>query len=300
MEEVEDLAQRYLSDTIEGLVDEHCPDGVYPEEWDLDGLATRLEQIYDHGYDFGAIDLETIDAGQFSDALYEDALAAYERREEEVGGPEVMREIERRVILTVVDRKWREHLYEMDALRDGIGLRAVGQRDPLTEYQREAYDSFADMMGGVKEEAVTYFFRLPIRREGDGDGASPPAASGGPTVTASSAAATAASAPAAAQSADGDGAASRVAAAIPLNERGSATQLSYRAGGTGGGSSSYTAGGGATTTTDEQGREVERREDGSTVRKVAAGRTYTADDKVGRNDPCPCGSGKKYKRCHGA
>ncbi len=305
MEEVEDLAQRYLSDTIEGLVDEHCPDGVYPEEWDLDGLATRIEQIYDHGYDFAAIDLETIDVGQLSDALYEDALAAYERREEEVGGSEVMREIERRVILTVVDRKWREHLYEMDALRDGIGLRAVGQRDPLTEYQREAYDSFADMMGGVKEEAVTYFFRLPIRREGEGqgDGASPDAASGGPTVTASSAAATAATAPAAARSADGGegaGAASRVAAAIPLKERGGATQLSYRAGDAGSGSSSYTAGGGSTTTTDGQGREVERRDDGSTVRKVAAGNTYTADDKVGRNDPCPCGSGKKYKRCHGA
>ncbi len=305
MEEVEDLAQRYLSDTIEGLVDEHCPDGVYPEEWDLDGLATRLEQMYDHGYDFGDIDLETIDAGQLSDALYEDALAAYERREEEVGGPEVMREIERRVILTVVDRKWREHLYEMDALRDGIGLRAVGQRDPLTEYQREAYDSFAEMMGGVKEEAVTYFFRLPIRREGEGqgEGAGPQASSGGPTVTASSAAATAATAPEPARSAadgGGDGAASRVAAAIPLKERGTATQLSYRAGGSGGGSSSYTADGGSTTTTDEQGREVERRDDGSTVRKVAAGNTYTAEDKVGRNDPCPCGSGKKYKRCHGA
>ncbi|MEX2548620.1 MAG: preprotein translocase subunit SecA [Nitriliruptoraceae bacterium] len=305
MEEVEDLAQRYLSDTIEGLIDEHCPDGVYPEEWDLDGLATRLEQIYEHGYDFGAIDLETIDAGQLSNELYEDALAAYERREEEVGGPEVMREIERRVILTVVDRKWREHLYEMDALRDGIGLRAVGQRDPLTEYQREAYDSFADMMGGVKEEAVTYFFRLPIQREGEAEGARPAGASGGPTVTAASAAATAATAPTAARSADGhdgdgNGAASRVAAAIPLQERGSASQLSYRAGGSGGGASSYTTGEGSTTTTDDQGREVERREDGSTVRKVAAGSTYTADDKVGRNDPCPCGSGKKYKRCHGA
>ena len=314
MEEVADLAERYLADTISGLVDEFCPPGVYPEEWALDDLQIRLEQVYDHGYDFAGIDLERIDRDQLIEELTADILAAYEGRIEEVGGEEVMREIERRVILTVVDRKWREHLYEMDALRDGIGLRAVGQRDPLTEYQREAYDSFAIMMGGVKEEAVTYFFRLPITREEparqdgapagapDGSAAAPqegaPAAAQGaatgPRVSAASAAQTAARAPAAA------GAASRVAQAIPLEERGGSQQLTYRSGSGGGGSSSYTVGDGATTTTDDRGREVEKRDDGSTVRKVAAGSTYTAEEKVGRNDPCPCGSGQKYKRCHGA
>ncbi len=301
MEEVADLAERYLADTVTGLVDEFCPPGVYPEEWALDDLQLRLEQVYDHTYDVTAIDLERIDRDQLIEELTADILAAYERRVEEVGGEEVMREIERRVILTVVDRKWREHLYEMDALRDGIGLRAVGQRDPLTEYQREAYDSFAIMMGGVKEEAVTYFFRLPISGE---DPATRPAAErqaaaeAGPSVTAASAAATAASAPAAAGS--GGGATARVAAAIPLKERGGGGQLTYRSGGGGAGSSSYTVGDGATATTDDSGREVEKRDDGSTVRKVAAGSTYTAEEKVGRNDPCPCGSGKKYKRCHGA
>lgn len=293
-DEVEDLASRYLSDTIGSLVDEHCPPGVYPEEWDLEGLGVRLEQVYDHSVDLGSIDLERIDLDQLIEDLHVDMLAAYERRVEEVGGPEVMRELERRVILTVVDRKWREHLYEMDALRDGIGLRAVGQRDPLTEYQREAYDSFAAMMGGVKEEAVTYFFRLPIKREvaeGAEAGAAPGGdVAGGPTVTAASAAATAASGPSAARS---------VAAAVPLTDRGDAARLSYRSAG-GGGASSYTVDGSASTTTDAQGREVEKRQDGSTVRKVAAGSTYTADEKVGRNDPCPCGSGQKYKRCHGA
>ncbi|TVP66562.1 MAG: preprotein translocase subunit SecA [Nitriliruptor sp.] len=296
MEEVEDLASRYLSDTIAGLVDEHCPPGVYPEEWDLDGLSARLEQVYDHRYDFGAIDLERIDQNQLIEELHEDMLAVYEQRVEEVGGPDVMREIERRVILTVVDRKWREHLYEMDALRDGIGLRAVGQRDPLTEYQREAYDSFAAMMGGVKEEATTYFFRLPIKRAEEQAAASTDG-EGRPQVTTATAAATASTAPAAA--AVGAASSSRVAEAIPLQDRGDGARLSYRSGG-GGGSSSYTAGDGASTTTDAQGREVEKRDDGSTVRKVAAGTTYTAEDKVGRNDPCPCGSGKKYKRCHGA
>jgi preprotein translocase subunit SecA len=300
-EAISELAQKYLDDTVEGLVEEHCPPGVYPEEWDLDGLAARLEQVYDCTYDFAAIDLEEVDTERLVDDLLEDAYEAYERREEEVGGEEVMREIERRVILSVVDRKWREHLYEMDALRDGIGLRAVGQRDPLTEYQREAYDSFVGMMAGVKEEAVTYFFRLPVRHEGEaaaGDGQR------GPQVTAASAAATAASRPVRTGPADGGAGAAdadakqRVAEAIPLEERKAAANLSYRSGG---GAASYAVGATtSTTTTDDQGRQVEKRDDGSTVRRVAAGSTYTADEKVGRNDPCPCGSGKKFKRCHGA
>ena len=306
MDEVAELAERYLADTVSGLMDEFCPQGVYPEEWSLDDLQIRLEQVYDHGYDFAAIDLERIDRDQLIEELTADILSAYERRIEEVGGEEVMREIERRVILTVVDRKWREHLYEMDALRDGIGLRAVGQRDPLTEYQREAYDSFAIMMGGVKEEATTYFFRLPITREDPATGAAAAQQSGeqpGPSVTADSAAQTAARAPAAvgarAGTAATPAAAARVAQAIPLEERGGSQQFTYRSGGGSGGSSSYTVGD-AATTTDDRGREVEKRDDGSTVRKVSSGSTYTADEKVGRNDPCPCGSGQKYKRCHGA
>jgi preprotein translocase subunit SecA len=310
---IEELAQKYLDDAMESLLDEHCPPGVYPEEWDLDGLVARLEQIHDTELDIASLDLESIDRDELLDRVIEDAETAYERRIEEVGGEAVMREVERRVILSVVDRKWREHLYEMDALRDGIGLRAVGQRDPLTEYQREAYDSFVEMMAGLKEEAVTYFFRLPIRRDEGGEGAGgpdggdPARPSGGngagPTITPASAAAAATSGPAAAAGArqgeqPADDERDRVAAAIPLAEQDSGARLTYRSGG---GSADYSVAGAASgTTTDERGREVEKRGDGSTVRRVAAGATYKADDKVGRNDPCPCGSGQKFKRCHGA
>ncbi|MEX2324715.1 MAG: preprotein translocase subunit SecA [Nitriliruptoraceae bacterium] len=274
---VEELAQKYLSDTIEALVDEHCPAGVYPEEWDLDGLAVRVEQMYDHAVDFAQVDLESVTTESLVDTLYSDALEAYERREAEVGGPEIMREIERRVILSVVDRKWREHLYEMDALRDGIGLRAVGQRDPLTEYQREAYDSFVAMMSGVKEESVTYFYRVPITVS-----VQPPASEAPQPVTPAGEE----------QSSAADGAAptpDRVASAIPLGQPVGEQELTYRAASTG-----------SATSTDAAGRSVERRGDGTTVRRVAAGSTHTVDDKVGRNDPCPCGSGQKFKRCHGA
>ena len=316
-EEVEELAQKYVADTIEDLVNGHCPPGVYPEEWDVDGLQVRIEQIYDTDFDFAGIDVEEIERDALVDQLYDNALDAYEAREEEVGGETTMREIERRVILTVVDRKWREHLYEMDALRDGIGLRAVGQRDPLTEYQREAYDSFVAMMSGVKEEAVTYFFRLPITKEEDQQpegesaaGADAPAdsrVSEGATAGAAAAVGATAGAAAGATSesngnsddgSDGDNSAARVAEAIPLSGSSGGVELSYQSG-SGAGASSYTAEV-SPTTTDSQGREVEKRDDGSTVRRVAAGSTYTADEKVGRNDPCPCGSGQKYKRCHGA
>ena len=96
--------------------------------------------------------------------LIEDAHAAYERREEELGA-EVLRELERRVLLEVIDRKWREHLYEMDYLKDGVGLRAYAQRDPLVEYQREGFDMFAQMLDGVKEEAVGFLFNLEVQVE---------------------------------------------------------------------------------------------------------------------------------------
>jgi preprotein translocase subunit SecA len=322
-EAVEELAQKYLDDTVEGLVDEHCPPGVYPEEWDLDGLAVRVEQIYDTSFDFAAIDLETIDRPKLVDDLLDDTLTAFEKREGEVGGPEVMREIERRVILSVVDRKWREHLYEMDALRDGIGLRAVGQRDPLTEYQREAYDSFVEMMSGVKEEAVTYFFRLPVKQEAeqqsapsgeaapkglaDGRAAAGVALGGGSRPRAGDGAAKTGAAPSD-QGAGDDAAggpspdaAARVAEAIPLgDQRRDTARLTYKSG-TAPGSASYSvAGGGTTASTDERGRTVEQRDDGTTVRRVSGGDTYRAEEKIGRNDPCHCGSGKKYKKCHGA
>src|SRR6202008_3193670 len=126
-------------------------------------------------------------SGEFiTEAVIADARAAYERREEEFGS-EVMRELERRVVLSVLDRKWREHLYEMDYLREGVGLRAYGQRDPLVEYQREGYDMFGAMMEGIKEESVGNLFNLqvqvqenPIVEEAaDGSAAIAPAPTGG-------------------------------------------------------------------------------------------------------------------------
>jgi preprotein translocase subunit SecA len=305
-DEIDELAQKYMEDAIDDLVRMFAPEGVFPEEWDLAGLRTELEKIFDTSFDPAELDLDTLDSDALVEHVMTDALAAYEQREEEVGGHAVMREVERRVILSVIDRKWREHLYEMDALRDGIGLRAVGQRDPLVEYQREAYANFSAMMSSVKEEAVTYFFRLPVNREGGAD-TTQAQQSGGVSLDASSAARAATSEQgkvvADATPASGNGqttttedeeAEAKAAALVDAPKEPS--KLSYSSAATGAPATGAGGGGG--------GGATETREDGTTVRQVAVGGTYTKKDEefgdVGRNDPCPCGSGKKFKKCHGA
>ncbi|MDP9406295.1 MAG: preprotein translocase subunit SecA, partial [Actinomycetota bacterium] len=158
---VAEYAEDFVEETVRALCDTYAPEGVFPEEWNLDELWVALEQIYPVGIDKASVDLSATTAEQLRELLLDDCMRAYERREEELGS-ETMRQVERRVILSVVDRIWREHLYEMDHLREGIGLRAVGQRDPLVEYQREAYDAFAEMMAHIREEASGYFFNLPV------------------------------------------------------------------------------------------------------------------------------------------
>ena len=146
----------------------------FAEEWDLDGAVDRARPdlpglARPRGpREGGRRTRPTSTADELIDALKPDAHAAYDRREAEIG-EEVMRELERRVLLSVLDRKWREHLYEMDYLREGIYLRAYSQRDPLVEYQREGFDMFAAMMDGIKDEAVGFLFNLEVQVEEDDD-----------------------------------------------------------------------------------------------------------------------------------
>ncbi|SHF84011.1 protein translocase subunit secA [Jatrophihabitans endophyticus] len=170
-----------LSDQIRPMIDEVVTGYVngatasgYPEEWDLDQLWTALKTLYP----IGLTQEEAIEqaGGEKSDLtrdylveeLVADAQAAYDQREEELG-TEVARELERRVLMSVLDRKWREHLYEMDYLQEGIGLRAMAQRDPLVEYKREGYDMFAAMMDAVKEESVGFLFNLDVEVDEAGE-----------------------------------------------------------------------------------------------------------------------------------
>jgi preprotein translocase subunit SecA len=234
---------------------------------------------------------EGLDREEVIEALQKDAHEAYARREEEVGS-EVMRELERRVVLSVLDRKWREHLYEMDYLREGIGLRGYAQRDPLVEYQREGFDMFSQMLDGIKEEAVGFLFNLKVQVE----------EAPMPVVDASQAVplpdiqphveikakglgqrspqALQYSAPTIDGEAGAGGVVREQAPALgiggpsPDGARRSADGAAPRPSGP----SSPTAAG---------------------ARKPSPGQAVSAGGPS-RNAPCPCGSGKKYKRCHGA
>jgi preprotein translocase subunit SecA len=141
----------------------------FPEEWELEQLWTALGTLYPVGLTIEQVEDEAggregLSRELLTEQITEDALAAYGRREDELGA-EVVRELERRVVLSVLDRKWREHLYEMDYLREGIGLRAYSQRDPLVEYQREGFELFNAMMEGIAEESVGFLFNLDVQVE---------------------------------------------------------------------------------------------------------------------------------------
>jgi len=170
-ENLADQAQKMLVDVITAYVNGATAEG-YSEDWDLEQLWTALRQLYPVGIDHhDLIDSDAIgEAGELTreellDALLTDAKRAYAAREkelEELAGEGAMRQLERNVLLNVIDRKWREHLYEMDYLKEGIGLRAMAQRDPLVEYQREGYDMFIGMLEGMKEESVGFLFNVSV------------------------------------------------------------------------------------------------------------------------------------------
>ena len=152
----------------------------FSEEWELGQLWTALKTLYPITLTIEGVEDEVGGRGGLTrellqEIISEDALASYELREEELGA-EIMRELERRVVLSVLDRKWREHLYEMDYLREGIGLRAYSQRDPLVEYQREGFELFNAMMEAIQEESVGFLFNLEVQVEQEGEEAEEEAA----------------------------------------------------------------------------------------------------------------------------
>ncbi|TQF66068.1 preprotein translocase subunit SecA [Rhodococcus spelaei] len=170
-EDMEGQVEKMITDVVTAYVDGATAEG-YVEDWDLDQLWTALKTLYPVGITHQELTGETEDGerGDISrddlrEALLADVRSAYAAREEQIdaiAGENGMRELERRVLLSVLDRKWREHLYEMDYLKEGIGLRAMAQRDPLVEYQREGFDMFAAMLEGLKEESVGFLFNLQV------------------------------------------------------------------------------------------------------------------------------------------
>jgi len=222
-----------LRDMMAGLVESslnvYCPAEQYPEEWDMKGLVEMMQGQFGlditQGKHDGGDSLRDVGREALLEDLKTQVREAYERKEKELGS-ELMRFLEKTFMLQVIDHHWKDHLLGMDHLRDGIGLRGYGQKDPLIEYKREGYDLFAGMMERIKSDTLDRLFRVQAVRN-EGEQATPPP----PPVM------------------------SRPLPKLTLN----------------------------------RGEEP-----------VATHTVHRNDDKVGRNDPCPCGSGKKYKKCHGA
>ena len=172
-ENLQQQAKDMLVDVITAYVDGATAEG-YAEDWDLDALWSALKTLYPLGIDHDSLTRHDTDSerdeltrDELLNALLKDAERAYAAREaelEEIAGEGAMRQLERNVLLNVIDRKWREHLYEMDYLKEGIGLRAMAQRDPLVEYQREGFDMFMAMLDGMKEESVGFLFNVTVER----------------------------------------------------------------------------------------------------------------------------------------
>ncbi len=247
----------------------------FAEEWALDNLFDEMRTIYPVGLDEDDF-IDAADADELVEAFAADAQAAYDRREAEVG-ESTMRELERQVLLTVLDRKWREHLYEMDYLREGIGLRAMAQRDPLVEYQREGGQMFNAMMEAFMEEVAGYVFNLEVQV--------PQAPSVGVVAGAGGALMTVDALLGDFSSSDQEGADQEEA------DPRLADQHEPLAKGLG----SHKATGLTYSAPTEDG-EVERRSETDSAGGGGKGSGY---QNVGRNQKCPCGSGKKFKACHG-
>ncbi|MGB8996399.1 MAG: preprotein translocase subunit SecA [Pseudonocardiaceae bacterium] len=280
-ENLRDQIEHMMTDVITAYVNGATENG-YAEDWDLDQLWSALKGLYPVGIKYESIADETDDLTRETllAAVLDDARAAYSRREAELAelaGPDAMRELERRVVLSVLDRKWREHLYEMDYLKEGIGLRAMAQRDPLVEYKREGFEMFSALLEALKEESVAFLFNVQVQvaePEIVEDPAQAPLAAA-PTPMEPAPAGSALS-QLDGQANDGGHPAALDAPALSNGDLAPPESLL-----------TYTG------PAEDGGTEVRARGD--------AGR-HAGDDAGGpsRNAPCPCGSGKKYKRCHGA
>jgi preprotein translocase subunit SecA len=256
--DMSDVARDELEGVIERLIDEYTP-GDLLEDWDLPELEAQLRQIWPVSVDVGSMAPETVDREKLKDELDDDAMNAYDERETQLG-EQVMRYLERSILLQVIDNRWREHLYDMDYLREGIHLRGFAQIDPLVAYKNEGFAMFEELMHSIWEEFSKLVFHAEIEVEGG-----------------------------------------EVEGAFAANGEAEPTALDYSGG-----------------TMEAQPSALEQVAAGALPETTAAPAAAAgpaagngapepvetvvkADrEKLGRNDPCWCGSGKKYKKCHGA
>jgi preprotein translocase subunit SecA len=261
--DMSDVANEQIGELIGRLVEEYTP-GDFIEEWDLGGLWNRIEEAFPVSFGVESLDPDRMDREELKAVLARDAEELYERREGELG-EEIMRALERFILLDTIDSKWREHLYDMDYLREGIHLRGFAQIDPLVAYKNEAYELFSDLMNSIWQDfaRMIYHAEVELEMENGATGVVPPPA-------------------------------------VMRPGAGSSTRS---------GSVSYSSGGidpraamamAAAGTPEEMALDAADGEIDSVLPPVVEQRRVDDTERLGRNDPCWCGSGKKFKKCHGA
>jgi preprotein translocase subunit SecA len=264
-EDMSQTAREQVADSVERLLDQYFV-GDYAEDWDIDGLFTQLEQIYPVAIAPEDVNPQTLDKASLVADLREDIVKAYDEREEELG-EELMRYLERWILLQIIDERWREHLHDMDYLREGINLRGFAQIDPLVAYKNEGFEMFTSLMNSIWEEFARYIFRVEVEIEGEnGHGAA------------------------------GQGQAGQVQPWAAGANTSSTRNFSY-AGGTAEDQPSAIAA--AAASAGAAGVEYGAEQEAELLPHVET-RHVEEHERIGRNDPCWCGSGKKFKKCHGA
>src|SRR5690242_17285528 len=262
--DMSDAAREEITNLIERLVQEYTA-GEFVEDWDVSGLLNRMSEIFSPSAEIMSVDPDRVEREELTTQLQEEALVQYNRREEELG-EELMRALERFLLLQIIDQRWREHLYDMDYLREGIHLRGFAQIEPLVAYKNEAFELFRDLMNSVWGDFARMIFHVEVTIEGEEGGAPPAPAPSRPSSRSSSA--------------TGGG------------------RVSY-SGGTAQPSALAMAAAAAGAAGPEAGY-AEGEDGGGILPPPVEQRRVDESEQIGRNDPCWCGSGKKYKKCHGA
>jgi preprotein translocase subunit SecA len=265
------ILEDYVSGILSDGMDQFCGAKVHPDNWDVKGLKDAIFTRF--GVDILAegIKPESLSRQELGDAIFAKLKERYDAKEKLIG-PDAMRYHERMIMLSVLDSQWKDHLRDMDHLKEGIGLRGYGQHDPLVEYKRESFDMFEAMMQRFQEDTARYLYLMQIlERPGESGRATGPGGEAGPSAGPEAGLLT----PRLGGGTDGNGRRPPRTVATSVDELEESFQRKKR-------------------------RELEQARmagsgDSQPVQQVVRG---TA--KIGRNDPCPCGSGKKYKKCCGA
>jgi preprotein translocase subunit SecA len=264
MDQKDMILQDYVSAILGDLLEQYCPPKAHVDDWDIKALKDAIFTRF--GVDFIAegVKPETLNRQELGDAIFDKLKERYDAKEKMIG-PDAMRHHERMIMLSVIDQQWKDHLLSMDHLKEGIGLRGYGQHDPLVEYKKESFDMFEAMMQRFQEDTVRYLYLMQILER------PPDVGVGGP----------------------------------PPQEQGPEPGVPAARGGDGNGRRPPRM---VSTSADEleenfmrrKRRELEQARMAGSGDAQSVQQVVRAQEKVGRNDPCPCGSGKKYKKCHGA